>query len=265
MRHLPIVAWPMVVGLFAAAALVPRVASAAECKYEAPRNLQLDLAGVQSVRIEVHSHDLHVRGTTASGLTLAGRACASDRSALDQLTIAQRREGNQLLLDIGSQGRTVFRLFGNSYAYLDVTVQLPASLPVTLNVGSGDADVTGVAQVQAQVGSGDLHVRNIATRFAASVGSGDIAADDVGTLEIGAVGSGDFKASGVRGDVRVGSIGSGDVQLRQVGGNVRAETMGSGDLVVNGVGGDFSLGAKGSGDVSHSGVKGKVSVPHDDD
>ena len=265
MRHLPIAALPLVVGLFATAALVPRMASAAECKYEAPRNLQLDLAGVQSIRIEVHRHDLHVRGTTANGLTATGRACASDRAALDGLTINQRREGNQLLLDLGSQEGTAFHLLGNSYAYLDVSVQLPASLPVILNVGSGDADVTGVQQLQAQVGSGDLHVRNIAGRFAASVGSGDVGADDVGALEIGAVGSGDFKASGVRGDVRVGSIGSGDVQLRQVGGNVRADTMGSGDLVVNGVGGDFSLGAKGSGDVSHSGVKGKVSVPHDDD
>ncbi len=260
MRHLPITAV-----LLAAAALAPWVASAAECKYEAPRNMQLDLASVQSVRVEVRSHDLHLRGSAGNGLTLAGRACASDRAALADLTVTQRREGNQLLLDLGGESRTVFHLFGNSYAYLDVTVQLPANLPVTLSVGSGDADVTGMQQLQAQVGSGDLHARKIAGRFAASVGSGDIDADDVGALEIGAVGSGDLKASGVRGDVHVGSIGSGDVQLHQVGGNVRAETIGSGDLTVNDVGGNFSLGAKGSGDVTHTGVKGKVSVPHDDD
>ncbi|HUH31735.1 MAG TPA: DUF4097 family beta strand repeat-containing protein [Rhodanobacter sp.] len=266
MHRLPIVTLPLLAVLLAATALAPRPASAAECKYTAPRNMQLDLAGVQSVRVEVHSHDLHLRGGAGTGLTVAGRACASDQAALADLTVTQRREGNQLLLDLGNnRSGSVFNLFGSSYAYLDVTVQLPANLPVTLSVGSGDADVTGVRQLQAQVGSGDLHVRNIAERFTVSVGSGDINANDVGTLEVGAVGSGDFNATGVRGDVRVGSVGSGDVRLRQVGGNVHAETIGSGDLAVDGVAGDFSLGAKGSGDVTHTGVKGKVSVPHDDD
>ncbi len=264
MRRLPITTLPLFVVLLAVAALAPAVASAAECRYAAPRNMHLDLAGVQSIRVEVHSHNLHLRGGAGTGLTLAGRACASDQATLADLTVTQRREGNQLLLDLGNQSRSTFHLFGSSYAYLDVTVQLPTSLPVTLSVGSGDADVTGVQQLRAQVGSGDLHARNIGGRFAASVGSGDIAADGIGTLEIGSVGSGDFNATGVGGDVRVGSIGSGDVRLRQVGGNVHADTIGSGDLVVDDVSGDFSLGAKGSGDVTHSGVKGKVSVPHDD-
>ncbi len=255
----------IVVPLLAAAALAPGAVYAAQCAYSAPRNLQLDLAGVQSVRIEVHNHDVHVRGASASGLTLTGRACASDRAALDDLTITQKRQGSELLLELGSRSRNVFRLFGGTYAYLDVTLQLPASVPVVVNVGSGDAEVTGVQQVKAQVGSGDLNVSNIAQRFAASVGSGDIHAKDVGALEIGAVGSGDFKASAVRGDVRVGSIGSGDVQLRQIGGSVHAQTLGSGDLVVEGAGGDFSLDTKGSGDVTHSGIKGKVSVPREDD
>ncbi len=265
MRRLPITALLMVAALLAATALAPRVASAAECKYTAPRNLQIDLAGVQSVRIEVHSHDLHLRAGIGAGLTVAGRACASDQAVLADLTITQRRVGNQLLLDLGNKSRSAFHLFGSSYAWLDVTVQLPASLPVTLAVGSGDVEVSGLRQVQAQVGSGDLHVHRIADRFTASVGSGDVDAHDIGALEIGSVGSGDFNATGVRGDVRVGSIGSGDVGLHQVGGNVHADTLGSGDLVVNDVGGDFSLGAKGSGEVSHTGVKGTVSVPHDDD
>lgn len=264
MPRAPTVALSIVVLLFAVAALAPSAANAAQCAYSAPRNLQLDLGGVQTVRIEVQNHDVHVRGTPAGGLTLTGRACASDRATLEDLTITQSRQGSELLLDLGSKSRNVFRLFGSSYAYLDVTLQLPTSLPITVNVGSGDADVAGVQQVRAQVGSGDLNVRNIAQRFAASVGSGDIAANDLGKLEIGTVGSGDFKASAVRGDVQVGSIGSGDVQLRQVGGSVRVQALGSGDLTVDGASGDFSLDVKGSGDVTHSGVKGKVSVPRDD-
>ena len=37
--------------------------AATPCKYEAPRNLQLDLAGVRGVQIDVHSQDLHLIGS----------------------------------------------------------------------------------------------------------------------------------------------------------------------------------------------------------
>ena len=252
--------------LFTAALLLAPLAAfaATPCKYEAPRNLQLDLAGVRAVQIEVHSHDLHLTGSdSARGLSLTGRACASDKAALDGLQVTQRRQGDQLLLDIGGDNHFSMSLFGNSYANLEVTVQLPANLPVTLSVGSGDADVTGVQQLQSNVGSGDLHVHQVSGKFSTSVGSGDVDATDIGSLELGSVGSGDFKVDGIKGDARVGSVGSGDVTLRKVGGSVHADTLGSGDFTVSDVAGDFSLGAKGSGDVNHSGVKGKVSVPHD--
>ncbi|MFA6228726.1 MAG: DUF4097 family beta strand repeat-containing protein [Rhodanobacter sp.] len=252
---------------FAIAALLfaPLAAFASPCKFEAPRNLQVDLTGVRGVQIEVRRHDLHLVGSDGSnGLMLTGKACASDQAALDHLQVTQRREGDQLLIDIGGNSHFSFSLFGSSYANLEVSVQLPANLPVNVSVGSGDADVRGVQQLQSRVGSGDLHVRDIAGKFSSSVGSGDADATDIGSLDLGAVGSGDFKAEGIKGDARVGSIGSGDVVLRKVGGSVHADTLGSGDFTVSDVTGDLSLGAKGSGDVSHSGVKGKVSVPHDD-
>ncbi len=254
--------------LFAAALLfAPFAAFAARpCKYQAPRNLQLDLAGVHEVEISVNGQELHLTGSeSAKGLSLNGRACASDKSALDDLQVTQRREGDRLLIEMGGSHHFSLSLFGNNYANLDVNVQLPAGLPVMVGVGSGDADVTGVRELKSHVGSGDLHISHVTGAVSASVGSGDIDVSDIGSLDLGSVGSGDFKGEGIRGDARIGSIGSGDVTLRGVGGSVQAQTLGSGDLQVRDVDGDFSLGAKGSGDVDHAGVKGKVSVPHDDD
>ena len=161
--------------LFTAALLLAPIAAfaASPCKYEAPRNLQLDLAGVRSVQIDVHSQDLHLTGSdNARGLTLTGRACASEQAMLDKLQVTQRREGDQLLIDIGNTGGFSFSLFGgNAYSSLEVTVQLPANLPVTVRVGSGDADVSGVQQLQTSVGSGDLHVRQVSGKFATRVTS----------------------------------------------------------------------------------------------
>jgi len=264
MRRLSVslLAAPVLAALF----LAPPTASAAEqCQYQAPRKLHLDLAGVRQLQVQVNSHDLHVTGSpSATALDLDGRACASDASLLDGLQVKQHREGDQLIIELVDNNHG-FHLFGHSYSDLYVNIQLPAGLPVTVDVGSGDAQATGLGQLASQVGSGDLHASHIAGDFSASVGSGDVVASDIGSLNVGAIGSGDLKASDIRGDAKIGSIGSGDVVLAGVGGSVHAQTLGSGDLSVKDVHGDFSLGAKGSGDVKHSGIGGKISVPHDGD
>jgi hypothetical protein len=254
--------------LLASLLLAPLAVQAAEnCKYEAPRNMKLDLAGVKSLQVDIRSYELQLSGEAgAAGAELSGRACASEQSLLDELTVTQRREGDKLILEAGGEHRHVhFNLGGSSYANLRLNLKVPAVLPVSLNVGSGDAQASGLQHLDTHVGSGSLHLNRIAGPVAASVGSGEIEASDIGSLDLGSVGSGDFKGEGIKGDARVGSIGSGNVDLRSVSGNVRADTLGSGDLHVRDVGGNLSLGAKGSGDVSHSGVKGKVSVPGDDD
>ena len=245
--------------------LAPLASYADQCQYSAPRNLTLDLAGVREVQVELRSHDLHLSGSDgAKGGTVTGRACASDPKLLDDLTVTQHREGDRLIVEVGGHEHSHIS-FGYTYTDLKLDMQVPSQIPVVLNVGSGDAWVSGLQRLSTQVGSGDVHVSKISGPFALSVGSGDIDVNDVGSLDVGSVGSGDLKISGVRGDARVGSIGSGDIGIRGVGGSVRVDTLGSGDLVVHDVQGDFTLGAKGSGDVSHSGIKGKVSVPRDRD
>ncbi|HET6552857.1 MAG TPA: DUF4097 family beta strand repeat-containing protein [Dyella sp.] len=251
--------------LLAALLIAPLASHADECKFQAPRNLTLDLAGVREVQVDLHSHDLHLNGSTGAGGAITGRACASDAKLLDDLTVTQRREGDRLIVEVGNHSHITISLFKSSYTSLELNMQMPSQIPVVLNVGSGDAWVSGFQRLTTQVGSGDLHVSKITGPFSASVGSGDVEVHEVGSLDMGSVGSGDVKVDSVHGDARFGSVGSGDVTVRGVDGSVRVDTLGSGDLRVRDVRGDFSVGAKGSGDVSHSGVQGKVNVPHDRD
>lgn len=246
--------------------LLPLAAAAGECKYSAPRNLHDDLAGIRRVQIELHSHDLHLVGVgNSGGLQFNGRACASSQSALDNLQVTSRREGDQLIIDIGGHSTFNVGLFGVSYAYLDLQAQLPSSMPVSLHTGSGDAYVTGLAQLDAQTGSGDLHVDHISGEVSVTTGSGDVELSDVGSVRAGSVGSGDLKVRNVRDGVNVGNVGSGDVTVEHVGGSVHVDTIGSGDVAAKDVRGDLVVAAKGSGDVTHSNIGGKVSVPHEDD
>jgi len=248
--------------LLATLLLAPLASYANECKYEAPRNLALDLTGVRIVQVDLNSHDIHITGSDAAKAgTLTGRACASDPKLLDDLQVTQRREGDRLIVEAINKAHVSFHMFGHVSTGLQLNLQVPTQMPVELNVGSGDAWVTGIASLAGHVGSGDLHVSKISGPLSSSVGSGDIDVNDVGSLNLGSVGSGDVKVHGVSGEARVGSVGSGDVTIAQVGGSVRVDTLGSGDVRVKDVRGDFTVGAKGSGDINHSGVQGKVIVP----
>lgn len=250
--------------LLASLLLLPFAVQARDdCKFQAPRNLQLDLGGVRSVQIDLRSYDLRLHGDSAvRGGELTGRACASSQDLLDDLVVTQRRQGDVLIVELG-RDRSIHWGLGHSYADLQVDLKLPPAIPVTVNGGSGDAWVDGMKRLDAHVGSGDLHVKNLDGPLSVSIGSGDLDASNVGSVDIGAVGSGDFKGEGIKGDVRVGSVGSGDVSVLRVGGSVRVDTIGSGDVTARDVGGDLSVGAKGSGDINYSGVRGKVNVPRD--
>ncbi|MFC5740247.1 DUF4097 family beta strand repeat-containing protein [Dyella tabacisoli] len=253
--------------LFIALFLAPFAVHAADdCKYQAPRNLKLDLSGVRVLQVELHSHDLHLTGSDGTkGAELTGRACASDPKLLDELVVTQHREGDRLVVEAGGTSHSNISLFARSYTNLELNLQVPSQLPIVLNVGSGDAWATGVKQLEGHVGSGELHVSKIAGALITSVGSGDVDANDIGALELGSLGSGALKADGIKGDAKIGSIGSGEVALSHVGGSVHADTLGSGDLTVRDVRGDLSLAAKGSGDVNYSSITGKVKVPRDND
>ena len=264
---------------------LPGIAMADEdhCKASAPRDLKLDLAGVKSVLFEVNSHDLHVKGTPGTAGQASGRACASNPELLKQLTLTQRKVGDQLIVTLARDSSGWGISFGNSYAYLDVRASVPDSLPVRLDIGSGDVDASGLAALEVETGSGDVEARDVKGAVTAKVGSGDVTLERIGALKVSSVGSGDFTArqirgaaevgtvgsgdldlDGVQGSVKIGVIGSGDVDVSAVTGSVNVESIGSGDLGVRDVGGDLTVSRKGSGDINRSGVRGKISVPKED-
>ncbi|NZA25949.1 DUF2807 domain-containing protein [Luteimonas sp. SJ-92] len=261
--------------------VLPAAADAQDrrCRESAPQELQLDLSGVKTVMFDIGHNKLRLEALSGADGRLSGRACASSAARLDELRLTQEREGDRLLVRAGREGGGVFS-FGNAYAYLDLSGQVPDDVLVQLKVGSGDAWLTGAAAMSADVGSGDVEAKRIRGLVTAKVGSGDIVLDDIGALKVLSIGSGDIKARSVRGDVEVGSIGSGDFELRGAGGDVEigsigsgdAElddvagsvavgSIGSGDLEIANVRGDLTVRSKGSGSVDHSGVAGAVDVP----
>lgn len=251
--------------LFAGASLlaVSLAAGAAEqCRYSAPRNAELDAAGLKQLSVEIGPDDLAIHGEPGlAKIVVNGTACASNQKWLENIKIETARHGDtaSVVADDGDHG-IVFSLFGGSYAYLKLDVRVPQSLAVKLQEGAGDANASSLASLDATLGSGDLKINGIAGELRLRVGSGDVVAADVGSLNVSSVGSGDVSVDGVRGDARVGGVGSGDLGLRNVTGNVVLGSISSGDAKLSGVGGGVKADSVGSGDLVVRNVKGNVSV-----
>jgi DUF4097 and DUF4098 domain-containing protein YvlB len=250
------------VPMFAAAALaLPSLVSAAEahCEFSAPRSLTLDLAGVRSVVFETNEHDLRLTGTDGSAGQLSGRACAAKESALANLTVSQKKQGDVLIVTLKQQGNHGWSL-GKRYAYLSLSGTLPATSQVRVNAGSGDVELTRLASLGLSVGSGDVKVGQVSGSVGGSLGSGDLDLREIGSLALDSVGSGDVDASDIRGNASVGSIGSGDLTLGKVQGSVKVGNVGSGDVTLEDIRGSVAIGAIGSGDVDARRIGGDVTV-----
>lgn len=267
--------------------VVAGAAGAEPCRYSAPRNVDLDATTLKSLLLNLGATDAHVRGVAGlSKVEVRGTACASNPQWLDDLRIDTFRSGSEATVAARTgEHENSFSLFGFSrYAYLKLSVSVPAQLAVAIDSGSGDVIAETLESLDFHSGSGDLKAYQITGALALELGSADVDAHGVGNVELRSTGSGDVTVNDVRGEVRaghtrsgdlhfsdvrgsvfVGSVGSGDLRLENIGGNIQVDSIGSGDMVVDDLAGNLQVGAAGSGDVSYHGVKGTVHVPSHDD
>ncbi|MEO8461336.1 MAG: DUF4097 family beta strand repeat-containing protein [Dokdonella sp.] len=271
--------------LFSLALLCASTLAAAEspCKFTAERNFDIDPAGLSALGLVLGSSDLVMEGSAGGKIEVRGRACASSQEQLDRLVLTQHRDGGRLTVEADSGKGISINLFGSNYAYIDLHVRVPNTLPIDINAGSGDSEINDIGPLAFHSGSGDLRLRNSNGEVSIQVGSGDAIVSDIGKLTV-TTGSGDIRAERVHGPVHVehgGSgdlsfasvdggatvdkVGSGDVDLRDIGGDVEIGSIGSGDIEINGVRGNLTVRSHGSGDIHHRNVSGQVDVPRDRD
>lgn len=248
--------------LFAAGfLLVAGAAFADDCDHREPREETLDAGGAERVEIDASAGFLRVLGSEGAGeIRIRGEACASSKGLLDDIRLEVRRTGDRVRI----AAEMPESRWGRSTARLDLTIEVPSSVEVEIDDGSGSIEVRNVGQTTIDDGSGEIEVREIA---------GDLRIDD---------GSGEIEVTGVEGEVRiddgsgeidlrsVGSVviesdGSGEIDIEEVYGDVMIRSDGSGSIYVRDVDGDFTVRQDGSGDIDHQAIAGLVDIPRDDD
>jgi hypothetical protein len=228
-----------------------------DCDQTAPRSGSAEASGARSIRVIAKAGELKIRGVAgASAVTVKGTACASRASGLDEIKLVTERRGDVVYVE----AITPEWNWGN--AGLDLEIDVPNSIPLDVEDGSGSAEVRDVAALKMVDGSGELTIDGI---------RGGLTVDDgSGSLEISNV-AGEVKVSDGSGEIvirQAGSVlitedGSGSIQISDVRGNVVVRNDGSGSIDVREVGGDFTVDDDGSGGIEHHGVHGHVKVPAD--
>lgn len=230
--------------LLAASLLVIPTASYADlfdCTHKATRKISAPGAGVTRVVIRARAGSLRVTGRSGVTDVLAtGMACASDKDDLQGIQLKSERHGSELLIEAVIPEKSSF--FGTGQARLDLEVVLPAGAAVSVEDGSGSAEINDVGSLTVVDGSGSLKIRGV---------RGDAKVKD---------GSGSIEISGVSGNVEIRD-GSGSMDIEDIGGSVLIDADGSGGVSVNNVRGDFEVRRKGSGGVDYERIGGRISVP----
>jgi DUF4097 and DUF4098 domain-containing protein YvlB len=142
---------------------------------------------------------------------------------------------------------------------IDLTVEVPKSLDVRIDDGSGAIFVTALTgNLEIDDGSGSIKIQMMRGHVSISDDSGTIEVMDIsGNLEV-KDGSGRIDIGGVKGNVRIVD-GSGSMTVKDIDGNLTV-TDGSGSIEISDVTRNVFIKEAGSGTLEIEGVKGKVST-----
>jgi hypothetical protein len=236
----------------------PTGAWSLNCSHSAERKASIDTSGAERIEIIARAGDLTVRPATGSSVVAEGRACASSEAYLAQTQVQTRRQGNvvQVFVQVPDEVTGIAML----HASLDLTVQVPASLPTEVTDTSGDVTLENVRVTRLTDSSGDITARGLLGDIEISDSSGDIDVEDAAGLVRIVDSSGDIGIHGAR-DVLIPNDSSGDINIERVSGNVRIESDSSGDISIARVGQNVEIVADSTGDVHVSDVKGTVRIP----
>jgi hypothetical protein len=231
------------------------------CEYALDREVSISASAAQLLRLSAGAGDLRVEGREGlNEVRAVGRACASDESFLDDLTLTIEQVSGEIVLTAHYPESRNWT--GNRTAKIDLVVEMPLGMSADIDDSSGSMDVRGSGALNIDDSSGSILVRGASGSVDIDDSSGGVEVIDVaGDVRVDD-GSGGIEIRDVQGSVYL-EDGSGSIFVEGVGQNVVVDNDGSGSINVQNVLGDFSVRNDGSGGIRHSGVEGAVSIPED--
>lgn len=215
------------------------------------KQLQVDANQIDTLVAETGAGDLNIQGV--DGLTQIKVTADIYTYGDIDTNLSLKQSGNQATLVANFDSNINFK----RSPYIDLTIQVPSSMMLDIDDGSGDIEIKGVAaNIKVDDGSGDMWIRG-GNNLDIQDGSGSVdISNTTGKLTL-EDGSGSINLQGIGGDTHIDD-GSGDLSVQNVNGRVVIDD-GSGDIEVDNTLG-LSIIESGSGDLSVDNINGSVSM-----
>ncbi len=204
----------------------------------------VDTAGLRGVRVENPRGDVRAAESsdgrihvTALKLVRSGSRRESERMAGD-LHVDVATESGQLVVRARYPARRsirigVFDLFHDlewPTEQIDLAIQIPAGLPLTVRTSSGDVETAGLTGMQQiESASGRVHVEQAGSDVEIATSSGDVDASDLARARV-RTSSGAVEIASIRGPLNAHTT-SGDLTVRDASDSLLLGTV-SGDVEV---------------------------------
>lgn len=198
------------------------------------------------VRLDLGSSDVVVRSGAVEQIDLIARIRYSEREPEQ----SWRSDGDALVLHGCGRDCSV-----------DYELVVPPGTRIEGKDGSGEVNLTGVAEVDVEVGAGDVEARDVPGAVTVSTGSGSVTLERIGGRSTVRSSSGSITGRELSGPVDA-TTSSGDVILdlaRQQ--DVRAETS-SGDVQLTVPAGSYRIDSRGSDDEQRIEVVNDPAAPY---
>jgi hypothetical protein len=233
-----------------------------QCKHSADRSTNVDASSARLLELASGSGSVKIEGKAGlNRVIIRGKACASDADLLEDIRLETSREGSSIVVRANVHDRDDWsqrNWRNNTYARLDIVVEVPAGMAAEIEDGSGEIDLANLGAVRIKDGSGGI-VGNDLASVRIEDGSGEIQLTDIrGEVDI-EDGSGEIELANIDGLIEI-EDGSGEITVRTSKSHVRISDQ-SGSISVRDVAGDFIVQDDGSGSIDYDNVRGRVDVP----
>lgn len=228
---------------------------------ENTEHLELSIQNIQSIHIACGPGSLDVFGVEGSDrikVTAVVKVSGITRDMLqdfldEHVLLSLKKRLSKAFLQSEFKNENQMK----ADAKIDLTVEVPKSLDVIIDDGSGSIFVTDLAKkLEITDGSGSIAIRMTAGPVSISDGSGKIElTDTIGDLDV-KDGSGKINIGRVKGNVSIVD-GTGSMTIKDIEGNLTV-TDGSGSIEITDVTQNVFIKDAGSGLLDIEGVKGKV-------
>jgi hypothetical protein len=169
----------LMLALVAGACCATTAMAQRDAGYTAPREASATAAGARRILVAAGAGSLRIEGKR--GLTevrARGTAYASSRRLLDEIRLVASRRGDvvELRTDIPEHQGGDWEDF---QAGIDLVVEVPDSLALDVEDGSGGLEIRNVGVLDVRDGSGEMTIEHVRGSLTIRDGSGTIRVDDV--------------------------------------------------------------------------------------